>query len=281
MKLAQKIAINYIRGKLNIIAAISKKKAAKKAFEIFCTPVKRGKKKKIPEVFKKAENLSFDLDGHTVRGYRWNTSSAGKTLIVHGFESSSWNFDRYIIPLVRKGHEVMAFDAPAHGLSDGKQLTLPLYIKTISRINDLYGPLRSILAHSLGGLTVIHFLENLSLDESTKVVLIAPATETTTAIDSFFDFLELNDELRKEFDQLIFEMGGFPPEHYSIRRAIKNVDATILWIHDEHDDMTPLKDALVVREDNHPNVEFVITSGLGHRRIYRDNEVFRRVLDFL
>jgi hypothetical protein len=36
-----------------------------------------------------------------------------------------------------------------------------------------------------------------------------------------------------------------------------------------------------VKEDNHPNIEFVITKGLGHRRIYRENKVVRRIVEFL
>ena len=44
MKLAQKMAINYTRAKLNIIAIVSKRKAAEKAFELFCTPFRKSKK---------------------------------------------------------------------------------------------------------------------------------------------------------------------------------------------------------------------------------------------
>lgn len=281
MKLAQKLAINYIRAKLNILAVVSKKKAAEKAFEIFCTPVKRSKRKKAPDIFDKGEKLTFDLYGLEITGYRWNTSSARKVLIVHGFESNSKNFDRYIVPLVRKGYEVMAFDAPAHGRSGGKQLTLPLYVKTISTINEFYGPIRSFLAHSLGGLAVAHFLEIEPHDPTTRVVLVAPATETTTAIDSFFHFLQLGDDVRKEFDQLIYEKGGYWPTYYSIRRAMKNISAQVLWFHDEDDDTTPLKDALLVKNDQHPNIEFVITNGFGHRKIYRENKVVKRAIDFL
>src|SRR5689334_5749560 len=116
MKLAQKLTIGYIRASLNIMAMISKKKAAKKAFDIFCTPFRKSKKKNPPS-FEKAEQLSFLLDDHVVRGFRWNTGGTKQILIVHGFESSAKNFERYVAPLVKKGYEVVAFDAPAHGKS--------------------------------------------------------------------------------------------------------------------------------------------------------------------
>ncbi|HYF30541.1 MAG TPA: alpha/beta fold hydrolase [Chitinophagaceae bacterium] len=280
MKLGQKIAINYIRAKLNILALVSKEKAAAKAFDLFCTPFRKPRKKK-PSIFDKGEKLHFKLEGIDITGHRWNHPQERKVLIVHGFESTSYNFDRYIGPLVKKGYEVLAFDAPAHGNSGGKRITLPLYVEMLKKICELYGPIHSYMAHSFGGLALAHFLESYEHDEQTKVALLAPATETVTAIDSFFKFLHLNNELRKEFDELIFKKGNVPPEHYSIKRAVKNIKARLLWFHDEDDEMTPLKDALKVMDDNHAHIEFVISKGFGHRRLYRENKVVKRVIEFL
>ncbi|HYC27849.1 MAG TPA: alpha/beta fold hydrolase, partial [Chitinophagaceae bacterium] len=202
MKLGQKIAINYIRAKLNILALVSKEKAAAKAFDLFCTPFRRTRKKK-PPIFDKGEKLHFTLEGLTINGHRWNPHQPKKILIVHGFESTSYNFDRYVGPLIKKGYEVLAFDAPAHGISEGKRITLPLYVAMLEKINERYGPIHGFLAHSFGGLALAHFLEKVPHDESARAVLIAPATETSTAIDSFFRFLHLNNDIRKEFDELI------------------------------------------------------------------------------
>ena len=279
MKLAQKIALNYIRAKLSILAVLSKQKAAEAAMKIFSTPFRKSTKQ-TPPVFKKAETLSFKQDGHTIRGHRWNFGREKKLLIIHGFESSSINFDRYIIPLVKKGFEVLAFDAPAHGRSGGKEVNLLMYVKMLHRIYDLYGPFHGYLSHSFGGLAVTHFLESVVHDEQVRLVLIAPATESTSAINSFFKILQLGIDIRKEFDQLILTKSGVSPDHFSIRRAIKNIKAKILWLHDEDDELTPIEDALKVKADNHSNVEFVITKGLGHRKIYRENMVVKRIIEF-
>lgn len=279
MKLAQKIVINYIRAKLNILAVVSKQKAAKTAMKIFSTPFRKSKKQ-TPPVFQKAENLSFTLDGITIRGYRWNGGKEKKILIIHGFESSSKNFDRYIMPLVKRGCEVLAFDAPAHGRSGGRQINLLMYVKMLHHIHHLYGPFQGYLSHSFGGLAATHFLETVPHDETIKLVLIAPATESTSAINSFFKILQLSTDIRKEFDQLILDKSGVNPDYFSIRRAIKNIKARILWFHDEDDELTPIEDALRVRADNNSHVEFVITKGLGHRKIYRENMVVWRIVEF-
>ena len=137
------------------------------------------------------------------------------------------------------------------------------------------------MAHSFGGLAVSLALEEINDRADQKLVLIAPATETSTAIDSFFRFLRLDNEIRIEFEKIIQRKGGQPSNWYSIRRAMRNIRATVLWFHDEDDDTTPLTDVFKVREENYPHIRFVITKGLGHRRIYRENKVSREVIDFM
>ena len=144
MKLSQRLALSYIRTKFKLLSTISKKKAAEKAFELFCTPQQRNKRP-LPKIFDQAEKLDFKIDNITVRGWRWNPVRSGnpdgnpdgrKALIIHGFESTVVNFDKYIKPLIAKSYEVLAFDAPAHGRSEGKQINAPLYKRTIQDIKS-------------------------------------------------------------------------------------------------------------------------------------------------
>jgi pimeloyl-ACP methyl ester carboxylesterase len=280
MKLAQKLAINYFRAKLNMLSVISNKKAAESAFNLFCTPLRRTKRSN-PPIFNSAEELNFTLQDYYLHGYRWNHPSAKRVLVLHGFESSSKNFDRYISSLIKKGYEVVAFDAPAHGNSTGKQINLPIYLATVHMIHELYGPFEGFVTHSYGGLVLAHFLESIVHDNSVKAVLIAPATETVSTINSFFKFLQLSGDVRKEFDKLIYDRSGYWPDHFSIRRAMHHIKAEVLWFHDEEDELTPVDDALKVESDKHPNVHFRITKGLGHRKIYRDNKVVKEIIEFL
>lgn len=263
-----------------MLSAISNKKTAELALELFCTPQLRYKKT-LPEIFKQAEKLQFRHYGETVTGYRWNRGGHRKVLIAHGFNSTVAKFDRYIKPLVRKEYEVLAFDAPAHGYSTGKTIHAVMFKDMITHINKEYGPVKSFMGHSFGGLAISLGLEEIEHDENTRVVLIAPATESKTAIDTFFSFMKLNDAVRKEFDEYIFRLRNKPPEWYSVSRAVENIKAKILWCHDEDDLMTPWADAAKVMEREHPNIEFIVTKGLGHRRIYRENKISKAIIEFL
>ena len=272
-------ALRYIRTKFKLLSAISKRKAAQQALRLFFTPLYRNQKE-LPPVFQKAEKLQFRFQGETVQGYRWNPSSK-KALIIHGFESSVVNFDRYVNPLIKKGYEVLAFDAPAHGRSTGNMINALVYKEFLQHIYSYYGPVDAYIAHSLGGLALSLFLEAQPQDAHTKAVLIAPATETTTAIDYAFAYMKLDGGVRKEFDKLIKEVSGHPPEWFSIKRAARHIRASVLWVHDKDDDMTPFADAEKVAQLHLPNFRFLVTEGLGHRRIYRDTKVVHAIIDFL
>jgi pimeloyl-ACP methyl ester carboxylesterase len=274
---------------VTILSLVSPRKAAIKAFRFFCTPQQEVPYKSSP-IFDKGEPLSFRLEGHMVRGHRWLPSLTHyqrplkKVLIVHGFESSSRVFDMYIGALLKKGCEVLAFDAPAHGESGGKRISLPLYISVLKTIDQNYGPIHSFMGHSLGGLTLAHFLEevhSVRSEKDTRLVLIAPAVETVTAVEALDQLLQLSPEVRQEMDKYVEAFSGHPFSWFSLRRALYHVQADILYLQDEEDRVTPLKDALAVKADDHPNVHFVFTRGLGHRKIYKDPAILEQVVAFL
>lgn len=280
MKLQQRLVLGYIRTKFKLLSAISKKKAAEQAFQLFCTPPSRDVKE-LTAIFTGAEQLSFRLDPYNIIGYRWNKGGQRRVLIIHGFESTAVNFESYIQPLIKKGYEVLAFDGPAHGRSSGKKVTALAYRDMIKYVQEHYGPVQSFMGHSFGGFALSLAMAEMVHNENYRLVFIAPASQTSTAIDNFFALLRLDDKVRAEFDNIVTTVGGHPISWFSISRTMKNIRAKILWIHDEEDTITPLRDALKVKGENYPNFEFVITKGLGHSRIYRDAEVRRTVVDFL
>jgi len=280
MKLAQKLVIGYYRAQLNIFSKLSKRKAAEKAFELFCTPYVY-EKKKAPAVFEKAEKLHLKFEAYQLVGYRWNHPQPKKALILHGFSSTVKKFDHFIMPLVKKGYEVIAFDAPAHGESSGKTINAFQYKDAIKAVYDQFGPIHSFIAHSFGGLALSLFMEEQEYQDHKKIVLIAPASETERAVNSFADFLKIDTNVKEEMNRIIFERSGRQPNEISIRHAAKKIKADVLWIHDKEDDITPWTDAEKIKQDAHPHFQFMLTEGLGHRRIYRDNEVKKAVIEFL
>ena len=238
MGFKEKLALKYVRTKFQILSFFSKRNAAEAAFELFCTPQFRNTKE-LPSVFAKAEVINFHFHNYHIQGYRWNKEGIKKIQILHGFESSVVNFDHFVQLLIDKDYCVLAFDAPAHGRSSGKSTNVMMYKEFIEYIFKEYGPVTNYICHSLGGLSVSLAMESTPHNESFKIALIAPATETPTAIDNFFQFLHLNNKVRKEFDKIIEQKSNHKPEWFSVVRALQHIKAQVLWIHDKDDDMTP------------------------------------------
>ena len=279
MKLTQRLAIGYVQTKFKLLSVISKRKAAEKAFVIFGTPFMKSIRK---APIKNAEVIHFQLNNKKMNGYRWNHPQAKKALILHGFGSAAHKFEDYALLLIEKGFEVLAFDAPAHGNSEGDTTNAIEYSEMIIEVMERFGPIENFIAHSFGGISLSLALEQVTHDANTKVVFIAPATETTSAVDGAFKMLKLkNETVRNEFENIILNLTGKNVAWFSMRRAMDNIKATILWVHDEEDDITPWADALKVKEDNHPNIKFVCTKGLGHRKIYHDESIKKQVIDFM
>jgi pimeloyl-ACP methyl ester carboxylesterase len=280
MNLIQHIVLFYFRNCIRLYALFSVKKAAAYAFRLFCSPMSRSSKKTAP-IFEKAEQLQFQMDDNLLKGYRWNSGKIKKALILHGFSSSVHKFEHFVQPLIDQGYEVLAFDAPAHGLSSGSSVNVLQYKKMIEMVDAQWGPVQAFIAHSFGGLALSLFAEKSGQVATNKMVLIAPATETSTALNSFCSLLKISEKVKAAMREVIHDAGGQWPEYYSINRASKTIKAQVLWIHDRDDSVTPWSDAQKIQEHRFPNFQFVITQGLGHRRIYKDAGVLKTVIEFL
>ena len=282
MKIQQKVLLSSIKLRLKFLLLLRTQWAAAYAFKLFCTPLPTTRKQRIPKIILEGVPQTLLCDGKKLSGFQFNKGKKNKVLILHGFSSSLMNFHNFISAFVAKDYEVLCFDAPAHGASEGKQVNAVDYKDMILAIVAQYGPINKFLAHSFGGIALSLAAETIPLPADCKIVFIAPATETTSAIESVLKILAVdNKKLKNAIDAEILKRGGQITGWYSIRRAIKNIDAEVLWIHDTDDDVTPFCDVEHVMNDNHAHVEFMITTALGHRQIYKNDAVKTRVVSFL
>ncbi|MBX2931260.1 MAG: alpha/beta fold hydrolase [Chitinophagaceae bacterium] len=281
LKLAQRIAISYYKTKIKAISLLSKKLAAEKAFELFCTPYSGKPKRKEPPIFHYAEKVSCNIKNLTITGWKWTpkNNNGKKILIAHGFDSCSYKFDNYVQPLMQEGFIVFAFDAPAHGLSGGKTADAWLYRNTIIEIDKQFEHFYCIIGHSFGGLSASLAAE--IMPQLQKLILIAPATETQRAIDNFFKIVTFGDDIKAELEKIIVAINQQPISYYSVTRSIQHIKANILWVHDKNDWICPFEDVQPAINLQLRNTEFYITKGLGHNKIYRNKDVVRYIVHFL
>lgn len=282
MKLAQRLLLGYYKTKLKAIGLVSPRKAAEMAYRIFCTPYAGKTPRKIPPVFHKAEKVHVQLNELTIRGFRWipEHPNGKKVLIAHGFSSNAYKFEKYILPLKKEGFEVLAFDAPAHGQSEGKLINAYIYRQALLQAEASFGPIYGFMGHSLGGLAASLAFEALPDNQDRKLVLVAPATETTRAIDNFFRMIPVAPNVKQAFTGLIDELTEHPISYYSVSRVVRSLHSPVLWIHDRQDTICPFEDVKPLLTQDLPHVRFQVTEGLGHSRVYKDNQICSGIVRF-
>jgi pimeloyl-ACP methyl ester carboxylesterase len=288
---SERMYLQYLRTKFTTLGMVSPPVAGKLAFNLFCTPYPKFKKRKAPAIFHQANKIQVKVNGDGIHndgisilnGFEWPPhQSSGKTLlIVHGYASCAYKFEQYIQPLLKMGYRVLCFDAPGHGLSQGKYINIVNYQQAIHEIIKHHGPIDYFIGHSLGAITLSMIAETIENPSAHKFVLIAPATKTTSTFERFFNMMHFKEVVRKAF---IAEMGKHthqPISYFEADRALQKYTGPLLWVHDEEDLVCPYKDLKDFQNKAPENIKFLITKGLGHNKVYKTQAVIDKIMAFL
>lgn len=288
---SERMYLQYLRTKFTTLGMVSPPVAGKLAFDLFCTPYPKYKKRKAPAIFHQATPLKLMLTGDgiqkngqtTIHGFEWNPTKAnGKTvLIAHGYASYFYKFEQYIQPLLKLGYRVMGFDAPGHGLSEGKHINIVIYKHAIEHIMKQFGPIDHFIGHSLGGITLSLIAETIENPNQHKFVLIAPATKTSSTFERYFNMMHFSPSIREAFLEELKQRTNLPITYFEADRAIQNYGGELLWVHDTEDLICPFKDLTDFQKKAPKNIKFLITNGLGHNKLYKTPEIIDKIMAFL
>ncbi len=281
---SERIYLQYLRTKFKTISKLAPATAGRMAFDLFCTPYPKYKKRKAPAIFHHAKKRTVVLSDQTkIHGFEWlpNKPNNETVLIAHGYASYAYKFEHYITPLLKMGYRVLAFDGPAHGQSEGKHIHVVVYQEAIQKIMEQAGPVHHFIGHSLGALTLSMIAENIGQAESRKFVLIAPATKTTTTFANFFKMMHLNEVTITAFLNDVSSKTHHKVEFFAADRALANYKGPLLWVHDEKDMVCPYEDIIDFKRNAPSNIKFLITNGLGHNKVYKTADVMDQIMAFL
>lgn len=283
---SERMYLRYLRTKFKTLSMVSPSIAGNKAFDLFCTPYPKYKKRKAPAIFHQAKPLHLLLkDAIAIRGFEWlplPANNNGQTvLIAHGYASFSFKFEQYIQPLLKMGYRVVCFDAPGHGLSDGKYINVVVYKEALEQVMDQFGPIDHFIGHSLGALTLSLIAETIPNPLQHKFILIAPATKTTTTFANYFKMMHFNETIKDAFIKTVLSKTSLSIQHFEADRAIHKFNGPVLWVHDQEDLVCPYADITSFQKKAEKNIKFLITKGLGHNKVYKTPEVLEEIMAFL
>lgn len=263
------------------LSAVAPGLAAILAERLWCT-IPRGKAL-IPS--RPGERADLTVDGRRVAIEVWGDGPA--VYLLHGWGGRRTQFDALVAPLVDKGFRVVAIDAPGHGDSDpssfgaGRGL-LTEFISALRAAVAAFGPARGVVGHSLGGLAItVALLDELPAE---RAVLIAPAPDTLAYTVEFSRALGFSEGVRRRFLRRLGRRVGRPMTDFDVLARARETEVPalppMLILHDRDDREVRCTDGRALAAA-WPHAEFVLTQGLGHRRILRDTSVVDRVVDAL
>lgn len=262
---------------LNTLSWIAPGIAARQAFNLFCHPFRTNLRPHHEDFLNTSEKFNFTHKGSSLQGYKWGNGSR-KVLFLHGWQSHTFRWKNYINALLKEDVTIYALDAPGHGYSEGRFLSVPLYSDVIEQFISEQGAMDTIVAHSIGSFAAVYTLYRVPLLPVNRLVLTAPPGEASDFIDQFRNRLRLSQrtvDLALNYFQKVFEQ---PIGYFSTRRFAAALVVPGLIIHDKDDDETPFPHARKIHEVWKRST-LIQTRGLGHN--LRSAEVTRIVCDYI
>lgn len=244
---------------------------------IFYTPFnyRATEKERKAETF--SEKFKINVLNKNIQCYRWGTSTK-TVMVVHGWAGRATQFRRFVKPLIKAGYQVVGFDGPAHGKSEGRSTNPQEFAAVIEQLVNQLGNVEAIVTHSFGGVTALYAVAN-----GTKVktvINIASPTISDEIIKTYLRAIGGSEKTGHAFKEYMLKKTGKP--FGSVLEFIKKVpsDLNLLLVHDEDD-----KDVLLAHPKElikvFPQAQLIQTKGLGHTRILKDNVVIQSIVTFI
>lgn len=266
---------------LNALAAVSPTLAGRAAFRIFCSPRRLPVRPEDLEFLASARQFDFHAENKLrIRGYTWQSGQPGapEILFLHGWESNSARWRRYVTEVLEAGCTVHAFDAPASGHSDGKMLNVLLYSRVVKRFIAEKGVPYAIVAHSLGGAAAVMSAAMLGAPRPEKMILLGVFAESSRVIRDFSSILGVNDTVLQQVYREIERRSGIPIDEYSVAKKVKLLtDVQGFVLHDRNDEVAPVEEGRLVADLW--QARYLETKGLGHRM--QGQSVVQAVVSFI
>jgi esterase/lipase len=272
------LAIRFMRWMLPRLEMIAPQYAHNWFVKLFFSPPKYTIPSAEREVLQQAQRSHLYINAVSIEVYTWGNGPA--VLLVHGWAGRASQFRSFVPYLIDRGYQVVAFDAPAHGNSQGKRTNIFEFRDVILQLENRVGGFQAIIAHSIGGAAAIF-----ALAEGAKTQMVITIATPSIGDEIIHEFtLRINGSVKAEEKLKAYIRQTFqrPFDELMASHFAKQLDQTVNWliIHDEHDKEASVQNAQHLYEA-YPRATVKITSTLGHTRILRDEDVIITCLKFI
>jgi esterase/lipase len=246
---------------------------------LFFTPFKYNSPAKEEKAKSFGEEFTITAAGKKIQCYRWGEADK-MVFFIHGWAGRATQFRRFVKPLLKAGYSMIAFDGPAHGASAGKSTNIVEFEEVLKALYAEVGKPEAFITHSFGGGVALFAAMN-GLPIKT-IINIASPTIGDKIIDTYLEAIGASIKTKDYFKAKILKKYGKPFEAYTALHFIQHLkqDINLLLVHDENDKEVSLEHPGALLQ-YYPKAQLYKTSGLGHTRILKDNEVIKKCIEFI
>lgn len=236
------------------------------------------------ELMNTAEQETLDTIAGPMAVRRW-PNDGPRVLLIHGWSDRGPNLGDLIRHLLDEGYDVTAPDLPGHGDSAGKRTSMREWMTALRQLSVRAGEWHAVIGHSLGGFaaaasTRTDLPQYGPSVKAERLVLIAPPDRSGAMLDLFGNVLRIPSSVRFRAANELSRIVQADFEDFSTAEAVANFPGEALVFHDREDQRVPFSHFENIRRLA-PDRQFVVTEGLGHRRILSDTRVLEQIGEFL
>lgn len=249
------------------------------AWNLFFSPFKFKRPEREETAFQTAKLSAVSINNKEVKIFEWGTRGNPIVVLVHGWSGRATQFYKFINTLLEKGYHVVAFDAPGHGLSEGKNTNIKEFHEILSHIETNIGSIKVGIGHSFGGVSLLYSKkEGLKLD---SVVMISSPTIGEDILTAFRKKINASTRTSSALRKMVISRFDLDFEEITAVELAKKITIkNHLIIHDKDDVEVPYQNAESLKKVS-SKANLILTNGLGHTRILRDEAVVDHVLNFV
>jgi pimeloyl-ACP methyl ester carboxylesterase len=217
--------------------------------------------------------------GRHIATWRWGSSDAPAVLLAHGWGGNAAQMRAFVFPLLSARFRVIAYDQPAHGVSEGRLTGLPDFADVLTEVAWHYGDVRAVIGHSLGATAAALAIAQKKVDLR-RIVLVSPPADLVGYSRRFARWHWIPEPVRDAMQAAIEERYGLRWSELELQRLAPRLEAQALVIHDRGDRVVPWKQGEQFAR-HWRGARLMSTEGLGHGRILQDDAVTQAAADFV
>jgi pimeloyl-ACP methyl ester carboxylesterase len=248
------------------------------AERMFLTPPRNGGVAAALDLIDARSSL-IEHKGRHIATWRWGSRDAPLVILAHGWGGYAAQMRAFVFPLLSAGFQVIAYDQPAHGVSEGKLTGLPDFADVLAEIAWHHGGAHAFIGHSLGaaaaGLALAHRKVRFE-----KVVLVSPPADLVGYSRRFARWHWIPEPVRNAMQSAIEDRYGVLWENLDVARLAPRLSTPALVIHDRDDHWVSWTQGAQVA-NLWPGARLLSTDGLGHGRILGAETVTRAAADYI